>query len=112
MFRIGAGNDPIFVRPYGVTWDRADLVVTGRKTEATEAAAKELAEETGREVLPVACHMGDWDQIEALVERAYERFGKLDGLTVSYIGDGNNVTHSLLFGAAKLGCHIRVATPA
>ena len=41
-----------------------------------------------------------------------ERFGKLDGLTLSYIGDGNNVTHSLLFGAAKLGCHIRVATPA
>jgi gluconate 5-dehydrogenase len=58
----------------------ADLVVTGRKVDATEAAAKELAEETGREVLPVACHMGDWDQIETLVERAFERFGKLDVL--------------------------------
>ena len=58
----------------------ADLVVTGRKAGSVEAAAKELAEETGREVLPVACHMGDWQQIEALVDATWERFGKLDVL--------------------------------
>ncbi len=40
-----------------------------------------------------------------------ERFGDLDGLAVAYVGDGNNVSHSLIFGAAKLGCEIRVATP-
>jgi ornithine carbamoyltransferase len=40
-----------------------------------------------------------------------EKFGKLAGLTVTYIGDGNNVCHSLIFGAAKLGVNLRIATP-
>jgi ornithine carbamoyltransferase len=37
--------------------------------------------------------------------------GELAGRTVTYLGDGNNVTHSLLLGAAKSGMHVRVATP-
>ena len=40
-----------------------------------------------------------------------ERFGRLAGLTISYIGDGNNVLHSLAQGAALLGVNLRVATP-
>lgn len=32
-----------------------------------------------------------------------ERFGKLEGLTLSWVGDGNNVLHDLMLGAAKLG---------
>ncbi len=35
----------------------------------------------------------------------------LKGLKISYIGDGNNVTHSLMYAAALLGAHIAVATP-
>jgi ornithine carbamoyltransferase len=41
-----------------------------------------------------------------------ERFGRLEGLTLAYVGDGNNVAHSLLNAGAKLGVHVRVATPA
>ncbi len=41
-----------------------------------------------------------------------ERFGRLEGLTLAYIGDGNNVCHSLMWGAVKLGVRMRVATPA
>jgi ornithine carbamoyltransferase len=41
----------------------------------------------------------------------YEHFGKLKGLKITYVGDGNNVANSLLLGAAKLGLHIVVATP-
>jgi ornithine carbamoyltransferase len=41
----------------------------------------------------------------------YERRGSLDGLKLAFVGDGNNVAHSLLFGASKLGIDIRVATP-
>jgi ornithine carbamoyltransferase len=41
-----------------------------------------------------------------------ERFGRLRGLTVAYVGDGNNVAHSLALGAAKAGMRIRLATPA
>jgi ornithine carbamoyltransferase len=37
--------------------------------------------------------------------------GELAGRTLTYLGDGNNVTHSLLLGATKTGMHIRVATP-
>ena len=41
-----------------------------------------------------------------------ERFGSLRGLKVAYIGDGNNTCHSLLSIGARLGAHLRVATPA
>jgi len=40
-----------------------------------------------------------------------ERFGHLDGLRAAWVGDGNNVCHSLLLGAAKVGMHVAVATP-
>ncbi len=40
-----------------------------------------------------------------------ERFGSLRGLKLAYVGDGNNVCHSLLVAAARVGAHVRVATP-
>jgi len=41
-----------------------------------------------------------------------EKFGSLRGLKLAYVGDGNNVCHSLLLAGARLGAHLRVATPA
>lgn len=40
-----------------------------------------------------------------------EHYGSLSGLTVSWIGDGNNVLHSFMMTAAKLGVHLKIATP-
>jgi ornithine carbamoyltransferase len=40
-----------------------------------------------------------------------ERFGNLRGLKLAYVGDGNNMCHSLLSIGARAGGHIRVATP-
>jgi ornithine carbamoyltransferase len=40
-----------------------------------------------------------------------ERFGNLKNVTLAYVGDGNNVAHSLLLTGAMLGSHVRVATP-
>ncbi len=37
--------------------------------------------------------------------------GKLAGLKVAYIGDGNNMVHSLMMGAAKFGMHMAVSSP-
>jgi len=37
--------------------------------------------------------------------------GDLAGRRVVYVGDGNNVAHSLMFGGARLGCHVTVITP-
>jgi ornithine carbamoyltransferase len=41
-----------------------------------------------------------------------ERFGSLAGLEIAYVGDGNNVAHSLIEACALAGVHIRVACPA
>ncbi len=41
----------------------------------------------------------------------YEHKGKLEGLKLAYIGDGNNVAHSLLYACAKAGMNMAVATP-
>jgi ornithine carbamoyltransferase len=43
---------------------------------------------------------------------AQESFGRLQGLTLAYVGDGNNMAHSLLLGCAAMGVNIRVASPA
>jgi ornithine carbamoyltransferase len=40
-----------------------------------------------------------------------EVFGDLKGRKIAYIGDGNNMAHSLLFGAAKVGMDIAIASP-
>ncbi|MDP9728318.1 ornithine carbamoyltransferase [Alicyclobacillus sp. TC] len=50
-------------------------------------------------------------QLLADVLTLEEHFGSLAGLTVAYVGDGNNLAHSWLQIAPKLGIHIRVATP-
>ncbi|MFZ3216052.1 MAG: ornithine carbamoyltransferase [Candidatus Acidiferrales bacterium] len=41
-----------------------------------------------------------------------ERFGNLRGLKFAYVGDGNNTCHSLLSIGARVGAHVRIATPA
>jgi ornithine carbamoyltransferase len=40
-----------------------------------------------------------------------EKKGKLEGVSLAYIGDGNNVAHSLLIAGAMAGLHVRIATP-
>jgi len=42
----------------------------------------------------------------------YEKKGELNGLTLAFIGDGNNVAHSLLLAASLVGMNFRVASPA
>ena len=50
-------------------------------------------------------------QIMADLLTVLERKGKLAGLKGCYIGDGNNVAHSLMLGAARVGMHFTVITP-
>lgn len=50
-------------------------------------------------------------QILADLLTVQETFKTLNGLTLTYLGDGNNVAHSLLIGCALVGVNIRVATP-
>jgi NAD(P)-dependent dehydrogenase (short-subunit alcohol dehydrogenase family) len=57
----------------------ADLVVASRNESACAQVAAELEGEGGR-ALPCPCHVGRWDDIERLVETAYEAFGRVDVL--------------------------------
>src|SRR5213593_125749 len=50
-------------------------------------------------------------QVMADYFTAWEKFGKLKGRKIAWIGDGNNMAHSLMFGASKCGMDIAVATP-
>jgi ornithine carbamoyltransferase len=42
---------------------------------------------------------------------AWEKLGDLKGRKIAYVGDGNNMAHSLMFGASKVGMDIAIATP-
>lgn len=42
----------------------------------------------------------------------YEKKGELKGLTLAFVGDGNNVAHSLMLAAATMGINFRIAAPA
>ena len=41
----------------------------------------------------------------------HDRFGGLKGLKLAYVGDGNNVCHSLMLSAAAAGMHVAIASP-
>jgi NAD(P)-dependent dehydrogenase (short-subunit alcohol dehydrogenase family) len=58
----------------------ADVVVASRKLESCRAAADDIEAETGRAAWPYAVHVGRWDQLDGLVDAAYDRFGKVDVL--------------------------------
>jgi NAD(P)-dependent dehydrogenase (short-subunit alcohol dehydrogenase family) len=58
----------------------SDVVIVSRKADLCEQVAREIEGSTGRRALPVACHMGEWNSIPALVDRIYDEFGKIDVL--------------------------------
>ncbi len=71
----------------------------------------ELAEQAS---IPIINGLSDlYHPCQALADllTVQETFKNLKGLTLAYIGDGNNVCHSLLIGCSKLGIHMRIATP-
>ncbi len=64
--------------------------------------------------VPVINGLSDYEhpcQILADFQTIIERKGALEGVNACYIGDGNNVAHSLMFGAARMGMHMTVITP-
>lgn len=64
--------------------------------------------------VPVVNALSDWEhplQILADLQTMHQRFGKLEGLRLSWIGDGNNVCNSLILASALLGMEITVASP-
>jgi ornithine carbamoyltransferase len=65
--------------------------------------------------VPVINALSDlYHPVQALadVQTLEERFGKLDGLKLAFVGDGNNVAHSLMLTAGRLGMQVAIAAPA
>ena len=64
--------------------------------------------------VPVVNALSDWEhplQILADLQTMHQRFGKLEGLRLAWVGDGNNVCNSLILASAILGMEITVASP-
>ncbi len=71
----------------------ADVIIASRKIDACQAVAAEV-EALGRRALPVAVNVGRWEELDRLVDVAYERFGHVDVLV-------NNAGMSLLYRALE-----------
>ena len=64
--------------------------------------------------VPVVNALSDFEhpcQSLADLQTIEEKKGDLEGVALGYIGDGNNVAHSLMLGGAMVGMDVRIATP-
>lgn len=57
----------------------AKVVIASRKLASCEALADHITSHGG-EAFPLQCHVGDWEDLGAVVDAATERWGRLDGL--------------------------------
>lgn len=58
----------------------ADVMIASRKLAQCEELAAEMQESYGCRAFPYSCNVGDWTQVEGMVEAAYEHFGRVDVL--------------------------------
>lgn len=117
------GGTAIYLKP-------EDIGIIGKREPAKDMArvfaryvhgimARTFAHETIVELdkwadVPVINALSDWShpcQAMADLMTAEEHFGKLDGLTLTYIGDGNNVARSLAFACARFNMKFIIAAP-
>ena len=73
----------------------ANVVITSRKLPVLQKTAEELMSETGGQVLAVACDVRNYEQIEAMIEQRYEKFGRVDGLVNNAAGNFISPTERL-----------------
>ncbi|KAM7339370.1 hypothetical protein ACRRTK_002854 [Alexandromys fortis] len=100
----------------------ADPVVHGNRVLSgmTDAVLARVYKQSDLDVLaeaasvPVVNGLSDlYHPVQILADflTLQEHYGSLRGLTLSWIGDGNNILHSIMMSAAKFGMHLQAATP-
>jgi ornithine carbamoyltransferase len=99
-------EDPIDVGANLACW--ADAIVSRVYEHKTLV---DLAAGANIPVINALCDLYHPCQALADYLAMFEKLGDVKGKTMAYIGDGNNVTHSLLIVGALLGCHQTVITP-
>ncbi|MDP2918846.1 MAG: ornithine carbamoyltransferase [Dehalococcoidia bacterium] len=116
------GGQTIYLSPAEVGLGQRESVadvarVLGRMVDAiacrtfAQKNLEELAEYSG---IPVINALSDYEHpCQALGDllTIREKKGKLKGLTLAFIGDGNNVAHSLMLACAMTGINFRIASP-
>lgn len=117
------GGTSLYLKP-------SDIGIIGKREPAKDMArvfsryvdgimARTFAHDTIIELadyadVPVINALSDWShpcQAMADLQTITEHCGELNGLTIAYIGDGNNVARSLAFACAKFGMKLVVASP-
>ncbi|MGF7073442.1 SDR family oxidoreductase [Mucilaginibacter sp. 3215] len=73
----------------------ANLVITSRKLDVLQQTAAEMEAETGRKVLPIACDVRKYDEVEAMLQQAIETFGQVDALLNNAAGNFISPTERL-----------------
>ncbi len=73
----------------------ANLVITSRRLEVLEETAKEMSEKTGNKVLPLACDVREYDQVEMVLAEATKEFGQIDVLLNNAAGNFISPTERL-----------------
>ena len=73
----------------------AKVVITSRKQEVLDQAAKELHEETGGVILPIACDVREQDQIQNVIDTTVKEFGSFNGLLNNAAGNFISPTERL-----------------
>jgi len=73
----------------------AKAIITSRNLDKLEKTAQELMKATGGEVLPVACDVRHYDQVEKMLEKSLEKFGRVDALVNNAAGNFISPTERL-----------------
>jgi ornithine carbamoyltransferase len=116
------GGDTIYLSPAEVGLGKRESVpdvarVLSRYVDAIVARTfshqtiEALAEYSAVPVINALSDLEHPCQALADLVTIYEKKGELNGLTLAFVGDGNNVTHSLLLAASLVGMNFRIASP-
>ncbi len=122
MAMIQLGGQAIYISPNEIQLGKRESVadvarVLSRYVDGIEARVfshADVVELAKYSRVPVVNGLSDYShpcQGAADLLTIYERFGKLKGLKVTFVGDGNNVATSLAFGCALTGAHFVCASP-
>jgi ornithine carbamoyltransferase len=117
------GGEALYLSPAEVGLGKRESVsdvarVLSRYVDAITARTfshQTLEELAGSAAVPVINALSDREHpCQALADllTVFEKKGELRGLALAYVGDGNNVAHSLMLAASLTGMDFRIATPA
>jgi ornithine carbamoyltransferase len=116
------GGQGIYLGPTDIQLHRGETIadtaeVLSRYVDGIMARVfghSDVVELAANASVPVINGLSDYNhpcQVLADLQTVSEKFGRLEGLKFAYIGDGNNMAHSIMIGCAKMGMSVAVGHP-